>query len=330
MFQESDMLFLYVETPLHAGTGSGLGAVDLPIQRERVTGYPLVQASSVKGVLRSVAEGAAQGNGHQRKVVAVFGPKTNKAHEHAGAFSPGDARLLLFPVRSLLGIFAWTTSRHALSRFLRDAKFARLPDIDWSVPRLPTFEDENGEQYEKALVCTDNDISADNQVVLEEFAFEVETSEKLDEIAAWLAKYALPGKLDERGERLSDEYDYWADKLPRRLIILPKDDFREFTRFSTEVVARIQLDQKTKTVAGPALWTEENLPTDTLLYVPVYATRPRSKQVPEGWQGAKDVLNFVRTTVTGRVQIGGNETIGRGIVALRWVERGHGQEGNDG
>ena len=32
MFQAKKILFLYVETPLHAGTGRGLGAVDLPIQ----------------------------------------------------------------------------------------------------------------------------------------------------------------------------------------------------------------------------------------------------------------------------------------------------------
>ena len=36
------MLFLYVETPLHAGSGRGLGTVDLPIQRERATGYPMI------------------------------------------------------------------------------------------------------------------------------------------------------------------------------------------------------------------------------------------------------------------------------------------------
>ena len=53
MFLESKILFIFAETPLHAGTGSGLGAVDLPIQRERSTGYPIVQASGLKGALRS-------------------------------------------------------------------------------------------------------------------------------------------------------------------------------------------------------------------------------------------------------------------------------------
>ena len=38
----------------------------------------------------------------------------------------GDARLLLFPVRSLRGVFAWVTSLDALERFARDEPLRRL------------------------------------------------------------------------------------------------------------------------------------------------------------------------------------------------------------
>ena len=300
MFQATDILFLYVETPLHAGTGAGLGAVDLPIQRERITGYPLVQASSIKGVLRNAAE--QQKGKTSSEVITTFGPEKS---DHAGAFSPGDARILLFPVRSLLGIFAWTTSPHALNRFIRDAGFANK-NLAWQAPNLPDSD--------TALVCRNNDISADNQVVLEEFSFKVQENDEVNKIADCLVHNALP---------TGDEYDYWHKVFPKRLIILPDDDFREFTRFSTEVVTRVQLDNDKKTVKPGALWTEENLPTDTLLYVPVYATRPRSNdKKPDGWQTEQHVLDFVRQTVTqaGRVQIGGNETIGRGIVAVRWAD----------
>lgn len=306
MFQTTDLLFLYTETPLHAGTGSGLGAVDLPIQRERITGYPLVQASAIKGVLRGMAE--ASTGPASAEVVTTFGPDTNNASEHAGAFSPGDARLLLFPVRSLLGIFAWTTSLDILNRFVRDAG----QNIGWKVPQLP----EGG----IALVGKNSVLTPDNEnrVVLEEFSFKVDARDEVTTIADWLAAHALPS---------GAEYAYWRKALPQRLIILPEDDFREFTRFSTEVVTRVQLDNETKTVKSGALWTEENLPTDTLLYVPVYATQPRNKEEhwPAGWRDEKDVLKFVRGLVSkqGRLQIGGNETIGRGITALRWA---NGQE----
>jgi hypothetical protein len=33
MFKQVKLLFLYTETPLHVGSGSSLGTVDLPIQR---------------------------------------------------------------------------------------------------------------------------------------------------------------------------------------------------------------------------------------------------------------------------------------------------------
>lgn len=115
MFLRSQLLFIYTESPLHAGTGAGLGPVDLPIQRERSTDYPIVQASGVKGALRSEAEGS------DADINAIFGPE---GAEHAGAFSASDARVVLFPVRSLKGVFAWVTSIDVLARFLRDADIA--------------------------------------------------------------------------------------------------------------------------------------------------------------------------------------------------------------
>lgn len=33
-------------------------------------------------------------------IESVFGPEWDNAEEHAGAISPGDAKILLFPVRS--------------------------------------------------------------------------------------------------------------------------------------------------------------------------------------------------------------------------------------
>src|SRR5581483_12151182 len=121
MFEATALLFTYVETPLHAGTARGLGAVDLPIQRERTTDYPMIQGSSLKGRLR--AEVTAR---LPERVQAIFGPPTGNASEHAGALSVGDARILLFPVRSLAGVFAWTTSVDVLARFQRDAALADL------------------------------------------------------------------------------------------------------------------------------------------------------------------------------------------------------------
>ncbi|HDQ72522.1 MAG TPA: type III-B CRISPR module RAMP protein Cmr4 [Chloroflexi bacterium] len=299
MFEAASLLYLYVETPLHAGSGRGLGAVDLPVQRERVTGYPLVQASSVKGKLRAEAEAKVNAS-DKPKLLAMFGPESGPgASDYAGAISPGDARLLLFPVRSLAGIFAWTTSVNVLARFLRDASIIGL-SVPWTAPGIPDIG--------QALVAPDNDLTAGGKVVLEEFAFAPQSSDIVKAIAEWLAKEALPA---------ASEYDYWRQKLPRSLVVLPENDFRDFTLFATEVTTRVRLDNKTKTVESGALWTEECLPADTLLYAPLQATRSRK----DGDQSSgRQILEFATGLNINRVQLGGDETVGRGMVCLRYGE----------
>ena len=288
MFEATTMLYVYVETPLHAGSGRALGNVDLPIQREQVTGYPLVQASSLKGRLR--AEGKAKKMPHFE---AVFGPETDDAHKHAGALSPGDAKILLFPVRSLASVFAWTTSVEVLNRFLRDAKMVGV-EPEWSAPEVADDE---------ALIGS-NALKAGDKVVLEEFTFTPKVNEIVSKVGQWLAENALPQ---------AEEYDYWREELPKRLVILPNDDFRDFVTLSTEVATRIKLDPETKTVdEGP--WSEEYLPTDTLLYAPLMATPARKPDVKMKGQQVLDEFKKLNLT---RTQLGGNETVGRGSVYLQ-------------
>jgi len=306
MFLASRMLFVYTETPLHAGTGSGLGAVDLPIQRERTTQYPIVQASGIKGALRSEAPDGSE-------KTAAFG---HEHAEYAGALSPGDARILLFPVRSVAGVFAWTTSRDALARFRRDAVVMGLAQGDDPVPTLPEAEPNDDEALasgERVLVKQADDKKV---AVLEEFAFQAEVEESVTKWAAWLAKVALPG---------APEYAHWRSRLCDGLILLPEAAFRDFLLHSTEVATRIKLEPDNKTVVSGALWTEEHLPTDSLLYSPVHATKLRVKgEKPEALVGvdgkaeAGNVLAWAADKIAARIQLGGNETVGRGLVALTW------------
>ena len=110
---QARMLFLHALSPLHVGTGQGVGVIDLPVAREKGTGIPIVPGSSLKGVLRCLVE-----DDTLRK--KVFGPDTSAAHEHAGSVQFGDLHLLFLPVRSLRGTFAWVTSPFLLQRFARD------------------------------------------------------------------------------------------------------------------------------------------------------------------------------------------------------------------
>ncbi len=293
MFEAQRMLFIYVETPLHAGTGRGLGAVDLPIQRERTTGYPMIQASSLKGRLRAEAKDKLPENEH----LAIFGPETGNASDYAGALSVGDARILLFPVRSLAGVFAWVTSMDALARFQRTATLAGLTP-NWILPPVP--------DKDQAWV-NGNTLKADAaNIVLEEFSFGADQGQAkaVADIGKWLADNALP----------DTGYDYWKAALPQKLCILHEDAFRDFVLYATEVQTHVKLDPEKKTVQTGALWTSESLPVDTLLYSPLLATRSRSKETD--WDGNAVLQKIERMDLT-RTQLGGDETTGQGIVALR-------------
>ena len=213
--------------------------------------------------------------------------------------------------------FAYTTSCDVLARFKRDIErtdtnqrrstvHASVP-LPWHLPDKPAPG--------SALVTTTSEVHSHNSLVLEEFSFATRTSTHLDTIAVWLAQHALP-------EQNTD--DYWPSKLKNSLVILPENDFRDFTLYATEIITRIRIDRNTKTVVPGALWTEEHLPPDTLLYVPIYATDARRSSSKEGPKlSGRQILETVRAQNAGRgsyLQLGSDETVGRGMVHVRWDE----------
>ncbi len=293
-------MYLYTETPLHAGAGSGLSSIDLPIQRERATQYPMIQGSGIKGKLRASFEGTREDlTSEAREMVdIVFGPPSTSGtgSDHAGALVAGDARILLFPVRSLNGVFAYTTSYDVLSRFKRDIERAQTgAEVNWNIPEA---------NIDQILVTANSDVCSNNTIVLEEFSFETKTDTQASTIADWIATHALPDL----------GVAYWTNKIKTSFAILPNDVFRDFALYATEVITRVRIDRDKKTVERGALWTEEHLPTDTLLYVPLYANKARKKnsQISE-----QQVLAQIATLNSKHLQLGGDETVGRGLVRIR-------------
>ena len=286
---ETTLLFLHALTAMHPGSGTALGVVDLPVQRERHTGWPTIPGTSLKGVLK--AEARATGKLTNGLLATLFGPDTNNADEHAGAVAFTDARLLAFPVRSLKGVFAWVTCPEALSRLRRDLALTSLAGL----PEAP------GIKVGEAVVATASPLRQGNGVVLEEFAFDA--VDGVAPVAAWVADHA------------TDDKDT-KQRLQERLVIVDDDAFSHFVQHATEVTARIALNYETKTAKQGALFYEEFLPSETLLYSVVLAERSRSN-------GAKLTALEVLGALTGlglrTVQIGAGETIGKGFCALRFA-----------
>ncbi len=294
---DTQLLFFYTESPLHAGTGSGLSVVDLPIQRERTTQFPNLQGSGVKGALRS------QSNGTDDEVNAVFGPDTKGGSDYAGAAMFGEARIVLFPVRSLAGIFAYTTCPQVLARLFREAQ--RIGLVNGI--NLPDIADT------QCLVTSQRaPIVANDKVVLEEFSFTATENPMVGDIAKWLTDNALPA---------GDEYAYWRSKLQTSLVILPDNAFRDFVVNSTEITTRVRIVPDSKTVQNGALWTQEALPADSLMFSTVVAQRLRVASYPPsfGKGTSQEVLEWLGQNIPLRLQMGGDETTGSGQVALRWL-----------
>ncbi len=328
MFKEKRVLFLITETPVHAGSGSEVGIVDLPIQRERYTDFPKIESSGLKGCIREAIEGSnlefqinnskirpkdkikyrVDGKGKETDYLSlVFGPEGEEAH--AGAMSITDARILLFPVKSLKGVFAWITCPMVLERFKRDLEFAGINDFNFSdfgnlVNTLPG----------------QTNIAISSNVVLEEFTFRASGNRTTSQIAEWLANKIFPN---------TDTYSFWREKLKKDLVILSDDDFKQFVKTSTEVITRTKIDNITGTVAPGALWTEEYLPQDTILYSLVMFTSLRVENEdqkgifkansPE--EEAKLISEFFEKGLPGVIQIGGNQTIGKGFVRVKIVNK---------
>lgn len=290
---ETALLFVHALTSLHPGSGTALGHVDLPVARERHTGWPLIPASTLKGVVRDACRpGATKGEDYDQWC-AVFGPETKQADLHAGAISLTDARILAFPVRSLVGVFAWVTCPEVLRRLNRDLALIDGGKALADVPSLAEGE----------AACADNCkmLVDGNSLVLEEFDFIRKADADISDIAGWIAERAITDA--ETKERLATH-----------LVIITDDAFGHFVQHATEVTARIGLEYATKTVKDGALFYEEFLPPETLLYGLVFAEPSRRKGLA---MDAGSVLAYVAEGVPKTLQIGADETIGKGLCAVR-------------
>ena len=320
MFKSAKPLFLIVETSLHAGSGSDLGIVDLPIQREKHTGYPKIEASGIKGAIREVFRTqpdlerlkgcwnitSVQDNDYEEAIDLTFGPDTtHQSNLHAGALGFTDARLLLFPVKSVSGVFGWITCPAVLERFKHDLSICE-PSVKFgfSLPR------EN-----QVPTCSDL-IVQENKIVLEEYTFEIQETCDCKQLADWISDKCMPS---------DNVYDYWRRKIQKSLVVLSNEDFRDFVTLSTEVIARIKINQDTGIVQKGALWYEEYLPSDSILYslaltTPIFQDNNKKgifKSKHQDKEESKRVMKFFVDGLPSIIQLGGNATIGKGIVRTK-------------
>ncbi len=248
--KDKKIAFYHCHTPLHIGSGTTLDIIDLPIQREAHTDYPEMPSTAIKGVIRAeygLNEIGFSFDKFPEKPEDC--PEDKNCNEFFNLFGYGDkegdiiftdGKILLFPVKSVKGVFAWITSPLVLERFERDtgknlgAKSLNMSDEETIAGNKITIGNE--EKY----------------VVLEELSFKAKTenTQILENLSSILQNIEI-------------------DK--EKIAILSDDMFRYFVKNHTEVNARTKIDQTTGTVKTGALWYEELVPAETVFYNTIYS-----------------------------------------------------------
>jgi CRISPR-associated protein Cmr4 len=227
-------------TPIHTGVGqTSASVIDLPIARETATGYPVIPATSIKGVLRAGREGL-EAYGYVGQEVEVNGGK--KKLSQAADLSFTDARVLCLPVRSYKGTYALLTCPLILERFLRDQTAFELTPAFSSIPKPSQTH---------ALTTSETLVHISQKVILEDIDLDAEASDEAKTIGSSIA------------QRLFDDQAEQSIFL-ERFAIVHNDVFAFFSETAMEVTARIALEETTKTVKDGQLWYEEAIPAEAI------------------------------------------------------------------
>lgn len=277
-------------SPLHVGSGKGVGFIDVPIIREKVTNWPYIPGSSVKGVIRDHFE-RNENNVQKEYFKTAFGHMQD-AESSAGSLVLTDAHIVFLPVRSLYGTFGYITSPLVLERLKRDltaAGYQNVPEI-----QAPSAEENN----ERILITTDSGLVNNNQIFFEDLDFTQEQDHRCADLwAQYLAQILFPGDTA------------WQEIFTKRLAIVSDNTFNFLSETGTEVAAHIRINPDTKIVQKGALWYEETLPAEAILAGIVWCDQVRGKN---GVREDQLLDHYCKSNIM--LQMGGKATVGKGRV----------------
>jgi CRISPR-associated protein Cmr4 len=306
MYQIAKPLVFLCETPLHAGKGDDLGIVDLPIQREKHTDFPKIEGSSLKGAIREAFESREMkiSLGDQKDVMVEKGKTLNlvfgdpdKGDEHASALGFSDARILLFPVKSLKGVFTWVTCPEILNRFKEEIK---------EVCQMDTTALDSFNFWSLIHQVADEHLLINGRVLLEEFGIPVQKTPEVQSLAQYLADFT------------------GVPEVARKLVVLDNDTFTYFVKYATEVITRIKIGTNGTVEAGP--FNEEYLPTESILYAhitssPLFVDDKKKdvfalsdEEIEAGFSEAAKIMHYFHKGLPDIIQVGANATLAKGLI----------------
>lgn len=302
-------LLLYkCKTPLHAGEGNDLGVVDMPIQREKHTNFPKMEASGLKGSFldyfkkAETSEKTEESEKLKDKINSMFGTGNESESEgRAGALIFTDARLLFFPVKSAKGIFAWITCPFVLKRFADEIKGIEDDKVKKMAEELGQLKLEPKDEaaYYFGDVKNNKLIIGQKKVILGDFGMN-----------------AIPLKGSLSNEVFNKIYDGFGKKLETHMLIVSDEIFSYFTEMNTQIDTRIRIGEN-GVVENGGLFTQEFLPEESILYSTVSSWK---KEEEEKKEEEDDMTMFKDKIGKGRfLTFGGSITIGKGITEVTFI-----------
>jgi CRISPR-associated protein Cmr4 len=191
-------------------------------------------------------------------------------------------------VRSSVAPFVWVTCPAILRKLKRDGKILGIT-YDWEIPDVPEDRYLGLKGDGKAVIFEDLMLEGSGPIT--------------DPILTGIQSLTPV------------EDTYGTAQLADYLCLVSDSSFSMLIETGTEVQARIVLNNETKTSKN--LWYQELVPANTVFYTLISMSDQR---VSGERKPAEDLMQSVKDTVKGFIQIGGDETLGRGWTRLVWQE----------
>ena len=327
--KEFDLAFYSALTPLHIGVGRAPGAVDLPIARDSF-GLPFIPGSSIKGSVKSFClrecsrrfdfclekrsgtfGGSLIKDPWENPCLRYFGwdlrlSETGAEEAYISPISLTDAFLFLFPVKYETGEevgFGYATSDLVLQQAI-------------SMTSIVTKERENSD-------IELNDVKPYGELYLNGVSVSIDEVSKLhekfkdnDQVKVLLGLLDNMLETKPESEILSlVKYLLKKDDGELKLFVVPTSEFKEVVEAGIMRMTRVRLDYVRKAVERGALWTEEYVPQGAVfLGLAEYNFVVIKDECAVDPPDARTFLNKVLDMTSNILDVGGKETIGKGLV----------------
>ncbi len=306
------LTYLYLLTPLHTGGSANEGNL-MGIAREVHTEFPYMPASSVRGRIRAEIAKAFNKDEVDSALKAeaelLFGRKiVGGLQPTEGEIWFGDAMLLFFPIASLSHHLMWITCPLWLERWSR---WLANHDETGKIKTLAQqcrnhFKDQ--EKPKSAISSFPPD-----QVYLQTALLTKQEIECIDFVP-----------IKDQLNTLTQQSGIIAQLLSK-ILVLTDEDCIALVETGLQREVRVMLEETSKTVKGGSFRSEEAIPPETVMFVP-WGMKPFNPEVvvgaeeedgtPRSTVHNQQVKTHLLSSLQGRFQFGGLESLGRGWVQL--------------